>query len=58
MLKFAAGVVCGWVAARSLSPSVDAFATPSLDELTLLAQKAKKKYDDIIKKIDETPNQK
>ena len=49
MLKFTAGAICGWVAARSLPPAP--LAPPTLDEITQLSLKAKKYYDKLLNKL-------
>tara|TARA_B110000285_G_scaffold60625_1_gene69592 strand:- start:9415 stop:9594 length:180 start_codon:yes stop_codon:yes gene_type:complete len=49
MLKFTAGAICGWVAARSLPPAP--LAPPTLDELTQLTLKAKTYYDKLLNKL-------
>jgi|TARA_B110000858_G_C17806883_1_gene478553 hypothetical protein len=51
MLKFAAGAIVGWIAARSV-PSAP-LAPPTLDELVLLAQKGKVYYDKAVQKLQE-----
>jgi len=38
MMKYTAGAICGWVAARSLSDKP--IVPPSTDELAILAKKA------------------
>ena len=54
MLKFAAGAIVGWIAARSVPPAP--LAPPTLDELVLLAQKGKVYYDKAVQKIQESPD--
>jgi hypothetical protein len=49
MLKFTAGAICGWVAARSLPPAP--LSPPTLDELTQLTLKAKTYYDKLLNKL-------
>ena len=49
MLKFTAGAICGWVAARSLPPAP--LAPPTLDEITQLTLKAKTCYDKLVNKL-------
>jgi hypothetical protein len=51
MLKFTAGAICGWVAARTLPPAP--LAPPTLDELTQLTLKAKECYENIITKLQD-----
>jgi|TARA_B110000091_G_C13625596_1_gene394838 hypothetical protein len=61
MLKFAAGAMCGWVAARSLSGEQD--VPPSTAEVAMLAQKLADYVGQISEKMKEQqsggrPNQK
>ena len=51
MLKFTAGAICGWVAARSLPPAP--LAPPTLDEITQLTYKAKTYYDKLLHKLQD-----
>lgn len=54
MLKFTAGAICGWIAARTLPPAP--LAPPTLEELTHLAHKAKVTYEEIVIKFQDKKN--
>lgn len=54
MLKFTAGAIFGWVAARTLPPAP--LAPPTVDELTQLTLKAKEYYDNLITKLQDEHN--
>ena len=57
MLRFVAGMVTGWVAARSLPPTdTHPFTTPSADEIGILANKFRKMTLDIQKYLNENLN--
>ena len=56
MLKFTAGAICGWVAARTLPPAP--LAPPTLEELTQLTYKAKTYYDKLLHKLQDEHNKK
>ena len=51
MLRFTAGAVLGWVAARSLPPAE--LAPPITDELFLLARKLQVVYEFMAKKLEQ-----
>ena len=51
MLRFTAGAIFGWVAARSLPPAQ--LAPPTLDEIAQLTHKAKTYYDKLITKLQD-----
>ena len=54
MFKFVLGVTTGWIASRSLDPSVDSpFKPPTYEEIIILASRAKKCSDSIIKQLEE-----
>jgi len=56
MLKFTAGAVCGWIAARSLPPAP--LAPPTLEEITQLSHKIKTFYKQIVDKLEELEDKK
>jgi hypothetical protein len=49
MLKFTAGAICGWVAARSLSG--DEIVPPSTEEIAILAKRATDFVTNVAEKI-------
>ena len=51
MLKFTAGAICGWVAARSLPPAP--LALPTFEEVIQLTHKAKTYYENLVTKVHE-----
>ena len=54
MFKFVLGVSTGWIASRSLDPSVESpFKPPTYEEIVLLAARAKKCSDYIAKQLEE-----
>jgi len=59
MFKFLAGVATGWVASRSLhSPNESPFKAPTVEELTVLMNRAKQLTEYIsttMKDIEEKP---
>lgn len=56
MLKFAAGLATGWIAARALPPPTtpaERLKPPTADELYTLAHKMKKAADNLMQKFEQ-----
>tara|TARA_B110000879_G_C11014528_1_gene448401 strand:+ start:271 stop:462 length:192 start_codon:yes stop_codon:yes gene_type:complete len=56
MLRFSAGIVCGWIAARSLPPAP--LAPPTFDELTQLTITFREYYDKFVTAIQDSSTKK